>query len=145
MGKTVYADQMEAYIYNQMRHVLAQLEYVSPEKKDKNVAMVVSSYEIKIAEKDNEINALLDRLPYANDTLMHYINQKVQELDNEKRSLSEKLLQLSVNPEFENVDRITNYVDKWEELSIEDKQKIVDILIKVIYIGDETIEIEWNI
>lgn len=145
IGKTVYADQMEAYIYNQMRHVLAQLEYVSPEKKDKNVAMVVSSYEIKIAEKDNEINALLDRLAYANDTLMHYINQKVQELDNEKRSLSEKLLQLSVNPEFENVDRITNYVDKWEELSIEDKQKIVDILIKVIYIGDETIEIEWNI
>lgn len=144
IGKTIYAEEFESYIYGEMKKELTKLEYLSPEKKNEK-ALLVSSYEMEIAEKDKEISALLDKLVFANDTLTSYINQRVQELDKSKREISEKMLHLSNSELSKNIEKITDYVEKWDDLSTTDKQKIVDILIKVIYIGDEEIEIEWNI
>lgn len=135
---------MEKYIYGEMKEVLTNLEYISPEKENEKT-QIVSSYEMEIAEKDKEIGALLDKLVFANDALTSYINLRVQELDKSKRELLEKMLQISNSELNRSIEKITDYVDKWDALSITDKQKIVDILIKVIYIGDEEIEIEWNI
>lgn len=144
IGKTIYAGEMEKYIYGEMKEVLTNLEYISPEKENEKT-QIVSSYEMEIAEKDKEIGALLDKLVFANDALTSYINLRVQELDKSKRELLEKMLQISNSELNRSIEKITDYVDKWDALSITDKQKIVDILIKVIYIGDEEIEIEWNI
>lgn len=144
IGKTIYAEEMEKYIYDEMKEILTKLEYISPEKENEKTH-IVSSYEMEIAEKDKEISALLDKLVFANDALTSYINLRVQELDKSKRELLEKMLLLSSSELNRNIEKITDYVDKWDALSITDKQKIVDILIKVIYIGDEEIEIEWNI
>ncbi len=41
--------------------------------------------------------------------------------------------------------QITNHVKTWETLSFEDRQAVVDTLIKVIRIADGNIEITWNI
>lgn len=66
-------------------------------------------------------------------------------MDEDKKALSEKIMQISSSNPEKNIEKITSYIDKWNGISIDDKQKIVDILIKVIYIGEEAIEIEWNI
>lgn len=144
IGKTIYAEQMEEHIYNEMRSVLTKLEYLAPEKEEQNMS-IIASYQIEIAEKDKEINALLDKLAAANSTLVNYINRRVQELDESKKLISEKILKLSSTKLDRDIEKVTDYVDKWNDLSLDDKQKIVDILIKVIYIGEEEIEIEWNI
>ena len=43
------------------------------------------------------------------------------------------------------VKQITNHVDKWDSMSFEDKQAVVDTLIKVIRIANGNIEITWRI
>lgn len=144
IGKTIYADQMEEYIYSEMQAMLAKLEYLSPEKSSQDNSVVVP-YQIEIADKDKEIELLLDKLAFANPTLVDYINKRIKKLDEDKKALSEKILQISSSNPEKNIEKITSYIDKWDGISIDDKQKIVDILIKVIYIGEEAIEIEWNI
>lgn len=143
-GKTIYSEQMENYIYNEMKAVLAQFGYLSPEKEEMN-SSTVSMYHVKIAEVEKEIESLMQKLPLANNTLFLYINNRIQELDESKRTFSEKILQLTSNLPDQDIEKLTDYMDKWESLSLDDKQKIVDILIKVIYIDEEEIEIEWNI
>lgn len=144
IGKTIYAEQMEGCIYNEIRSVLARLEYLAPEKEEQNMP-VISSYQIEIAEKDKEINSLLDKLSVANSTLITYINKRVRELDESKKLIAEKIQKLSDTKTDQNTEKVTDYADKWDKLSLEDKQKTADILIKVIYIGEEEIEIDWNI
>lgn len=143
-GTTIYAEKMEKYVYNEMQKILLQFTYLSPEKEEIN-SSVMNSYQTKLAEKEKEINALLDKIPQANTTLFTYINNRVQELDEEKRKISDKMLQMTNTIPEQNFEKITDYIDKWELLSLDDKQKIVDILIKVIYIGEGEVEIEWNI
>lgn len=142
-GRTIYAEQFEKSIYNEMRKVLAKLEYLAPEKEQPDNA-VINQYRLEISDKDKEIEALLDKLAAANSTLTQYINRRIKELDDSKNALTEKLLQLSSREVNQNIEKITDYLDKWESISLDDKQKIVDILIKVIYIGEE-VEIVWNI
>ena len=43
------------------------------------------------------------------------------------------------------IKQITNHVKAWETLSFEDRQAVVDTLIKVIRIADGKMEITWNI
>ena len=43
------------------------------------------------------------------------------------------------------MDEITNHVEMWDSVSFEDKQTVVDTLIKIIKIANGKIEIEWKI
>lgn len=143
-GHTIYADMFEDYIFHEIKKELEKFQYLSED----SAASIIQSdnqTKIRIAEIDKEISTLLSKVVDANKILMNYINARVEELDEEKRWLQTKLANQSMNKPDTEIDKITDYISKWPELSIDDKQKIVDILIKVIYISEDLIEIEWNI
>lgn len=77
--------------------------------------------------------------------LMEYINKKAEELDAERKQLQKETLSLTHQPDSNSLNIISNHVQKWEETTFEDKQAVVDALIKVITIADDKIEITWNI
>ena len=76
---------------------------------------------------------------------MEYINNKVEALDAERRQLQEEVLSLTHQPDSGDLNVITNHVEAWDKTAFEDKQAIVDALIKVITIADGNITITWNI
>ena len=45
----------------------------------------------------------------------------------------------------EQIDTISNYLDDWENVSFEDKQQVVDLMITVIRATSEKLQIEWKI
>ena len=94
---------------------------------------------------DEEINELLDKVAGANNVLMKYINDKIAELDAARQTLQEELLAETVTDTTGKVKQITNHAGKWDSLSFEDKQAVVDTLIKVIRIANGNIEITWRI
>lgn len=143
-GHTIYADIFEEYILNEMKKELETFQYLSQEQA-KEVSPSHHQHKVRIAEIDKEIESLLAKVADANRTLMNYINNRVEALDTEKQKLQEKVVKLNINKPTDNMDKITDHMNLWEELSLEDKQRIADILIKVIYIDENTIEIEWNI
>ena len=54
-----------------------------------------------------------------------------------------KLTAEAVSPE--QIDTISNYLDDWENVSFEDKQQVVDLMITVIRATSEKLQIEWKI
>ena len=143
-GHTIYADVFEDYVLEEIKKELAKFQYLS-EELTQTVSLSDNQNKIRIAEIDKEITSLLSKVADANKTLMNYLNNRIEELDKEKQSLQEKLVESTANKPAQKLDKITDYVSKWTDLSLEDKQKIADILIKVIYIDEDVIEIEWKI
>ncbi len=143
-GGTIYADVLEEYMLAAIRERLAEFQTLSKQE-EQRTSPKVNETKVRLTEIDNEINDLLSKVVGANAILMEYINNKVEALDAERRRLQEeaKVLCNKTNGGFLNV--ITNHVAKWEETSFEDKQAVVDALIKVITIADGNIEITWNI
>ncbi|MDO4542082.1 MAG: hypothetical protein Q4C00_04545 [Bacillota bacterium] len=88
---------------------------------------------------------MLSKVVGANAILMEYINNKVEALDAERRRLQEEVISLTHQPDSNNMNVITNHVEQWSETTFEDKQAVVDALIKVITIAGGNIEITWNI
>ncbi len=81
----------------------------------------------------------------AGSVLMKYIDEKISELDAERKVLQEEIVTANVTNTEGGLKQITNHVKTWETLSFEDRQAVVDTLIKVIRIADGNIEITWNI
>ena len=71
--------------------------------------------------------------------------QKIESLDSERRRLQEKIQSLTYTHEKNDWGTIRNHVEKWDEVSFEDKQSVADTVIKVIHIADGNVEITWKI
>ena len=143
-GGTIYADVLEDYMLKAIRNKLSEFKTLSYKTEKKNNPKI-NENKIRLSEIDNEINDLLSKVIGANSVLMEYINKKVEQLDAERKSIQEEILLLTHNQGIKNFDTISNHVDAWEGISFEDKQAVVDALIKVIHIADGNIEITWNI
>ena len=143
-GHTIYADELEEYVRSEIKKVLEQFSYLSDEC-ERQQEPVCNHYKIRIASIEKEIEDLLEKVASANDSLMVYINKRVETLDGEKQELQKKMAKITSEDDVFRADKITGFTDKWDELELIDKQRIVDILIDHIEIGEGEMEIFWNI
>ena len=101
---------------------------------------------IKLEEIEKEINVLIDRVVSASTTTMEYINKRIDTLDDEKRKLKDKIAQLSAELyDRKNIGTISGYMDKWNEISMDDKLTVVDTLIEAIHVEQGNVQISWKI
>ena len=101
---------------------------------------------IKIEQVQAEIGKLVDKVSTANDVLMDYINKRVKELDSQVSAYKQELSELSplANSSECNVRQLKGYMDRWDELSFDDKRAVVDQLIVVIKATQDDCEITWK-
>ena len=143
-GGTIYADVLEEYMLNAIRNKLSEFKTLS-QKKKKQINPKINKNKIRMSEIENEINDLLSKVVGANAVLMQYVNERVEGLDTERKKLQEENISLTCNQDKQNFDVISSHVQDWDNVSFEDKQSVVNALIKVIHIADGKIEIMWNI
>ena len=89
---------------------------------------------------------LIDKLVASSSTTAEYVNERIEALDAEKRDLKEKIAQLSAELYGkQDIDVIKNYMDKWNDIDIQDKITVVDALIETIHVGHGNVQIKWKI
>ncbi len=146
-GCTIYADVLEKYMLGAVRERLSEFSAL----KDGPLLCVTDTEQeqrnlhkkIRLTQIEEEIEELLSKVSGAGDVLMKYIDEKLSELDTERKILQKEVTAAAVsNTEG---SQITSHVKTWENLPFEDRQAVVDILIKVIRIANGNIEITWNI
>jgi hypothetical protein len=143
-GGTIYAGVLEDYVLGEIRKRLAEFNALrGQEVKDTNPK--VNENKIRISQIDGEIEDLLSKVISANSVLKQYINEKIESLDTERWRLQEEVLSANHNQGKNNMDAITDHVEQWDDTSYENRQSVVDTLIKVIHIADGNIDITWNI
>ncbi len=154
-GCTVYADVLEEYMFGAIRDRLSEFSAL----KESPLSCISDTEEkgmqaspqknlvkkIRLTQIEEEIEELLSKVSGAGNVLMKYIDEKVSELDAERKALREEIVTANGTDTEGRLKQITNHVKIWETLSFEDRQGVVDTLIKVIRIADGNIEITWNI
>ena len=115
-------------------------------KKKRAASPKLTAKQMELAQVESEIEKLLDTLTGATPVLISYANAKIEELDSRRQALASEIAKLTaeaVSPE--QIDTISNYLDDWENVSFEDKQRVVDLMITVIRATSEKLQIEWKI
>lgn len=143
-GCTIYADVLEEYILSAIKEKLSDFQKLSAESEN-TFSKKNAEKKIRLAQIEEEITKLLSKVTDADSVLMNYINSRIAELDIAKQAIEEELLTEAVSNTKNKMEQITDHKEKWGTVSFEDRQAVVDALIKVIRIADGNIEITWNI
>lgn len=143
-GGTVYADALEQYVFNKIKERLSEFPTLVQQKKH-HIIPKVNENKIRLSEIDKEIEDLLSKVVGANAILMKYINNKAESLNAERQRLQEENHYLTYRSDNSSLNLISDHVEKWEKTTFEEKQAVVDSLIKIITIANGRIEITWTI
>ena len=95
-GSRIYVDELENYVLKQIKGKLAEFEGLN-EQNATQTNPRLNENKIRLAQIDKEIDDLVEKVSGANSVLMRYINEKVEQLDAERRALSEENLSMTVN------------------------------------------------
>ena len=137
------ADVVDAVVFEEMQKKLSEFATLSAQQNE-GYNLQVIKLKTRIEEIDKEIAALLDKVVSANATVMEYINNRVFDLDTEKKKLYSEIAQLDER-DIDHVGEITDYMEHWEELTVSDKITVVDCLIERIDASKDNLNIKWKI
>lgn len=148
-GCTVYADVLEEYMLGAIRERLSEfrnLSCITDTRENGRLAFPEKNMrkKIRLTQIGEEIEELLSKVSGAGSVLMKYIDEKISELDTERKALQEEIVTANDTDTENRLEQITNHVEIWETISLEDRQAVVDTLVKVIKIANGNMEITWN-
>ena len=86
----------------------------------------------------------MGKLVVANEVLTAYINQRVLELDGQKREILKQIANIQIEKKTD-VEQVSSYMEKWESLTLDDKRAVVDMLIQVVHATEKHVEIKWKL
>ena len=152
---TVKKSIIEDSVFEELRIRVSDYKIKNAQQQEENNPELMEIKKL-ISIKHNEINSLIDKLSSANDTLVKYINNKVQSLDSElyelKAQLAKMLAKSNVGANVD-IDKVERYIENWDTLELNEKQRIADTFIKKVFINkivkEDSIEpeifIQWII
>ncbi len=95
---------------------------------------------------EDEIEKLVNSLSQANSVLISYVNEKITQLDMRRKELNARIAELSIKETPpEQIEKLTEYLELWDRLTLQDKRQAVDIMIDVIHYTQEKVDIKWKI
>ena len=106
----------------------------------------ITAARLELTKVQEEIENLIDSLAGASGLLISYANEKVAELDGQRRALMKQLSDLTTAEASPGkIEMLSGYLDDWENTSFDDKRLVADGLITRIGATSEKVEIEWKI
>lgn len=141
-GGTIYTDEIEGIIGDEIRQKLTQLGTLV-KCKAKSIDSDLPEQNAQLAQVEREIAALLERLAEADGVLLRYIKQRIEELDGKKRELTERISRHQRREE--GGTEIGDPSALWGMLDFDDKRQVVEHLIRVIRVTGDHVRIEWRI
>ena len=127
-------------------HMVKPFQTLKGRKKASKASPKLTALQVELARVEREIETLIDTLTGANPVLLSYVNSKIEELDSHTQALVKEIAALTadaVSPE--QIETISNYLSDWEQVSLDDKRRVVDLMISAIHATSENINIVWKI
>ena len=122
-----------------------KLNILSTEKiqKEDQYLKDIDDYKIRLSKIDDEIEIYKSKILMANDIVMNIINEKIEELVNEKNTIINQMNNIKV---VEEVSLEKLILDKpFKSLDFNKKKEIFQLLINKVYIDNNELNVIWNI
>lgn len=144
-ANTILSEDIEYIVETKIIDKLTELSEVKiniEKKQDKKI----NQLKIEISKIDEEINILMSKILEANDTVMKYINNKIEELDEKKKKLySEVQKQNNSTDNFKSVKEVIEKAIDFKSLDFNNKKDIAKLLIEKVEISDTKVKITWKV
>jgi len=142
---TLRVDEFEKSVYNEMVKKLRNFQTLACDKSAKSNPKI-TALNVELAQVDSEIEKLIDSLAGANKTLISYANTKIEALDSKRQSLLKTIADMKTSTlSPQNLERISGYLEDWDDVSVEDKRLVVDSMATIIRATNENTVIAWKI
>jgi len=132
-------------MYEQMVKKLREFQTLTGGKSAK-ANPKLTKLNVELAQAKAEIDKLLNTLTGASPVLLSYANGKIEELDVKRQSLLSAIADMTaeaVSPE--QIERISGYLNDWDNVDFDDRRYVVDGLISSIHATSEGAKVEWKI
>lgn len=142
---TLRISETEAFIFQQMQAKLAPLTTLNGRLDVVRKNPLLTAAQVELTQVMEEIDRILNSLIGASPVLISYANSKIEALDNQKQALIKKIAELSADEvSSEQINAISGYLNTWNDVSFDDKRKVLDLIVSSIHVTDEKIEIKWK-
>jgi DNA invertase Pin-like site-specific DNA recombinase len=137
-------DEVEQAVFEAMRArleslVIAKTEKAKPDAEAENLKG-------EIIRIDDEIHKLMDKLADADATLFEYIQDRIKTLHAKKSDLDERLRTKTRKCREIDTAPLTDPMNRWESLTVEEKHALAVTMMDVVYVSDEHgIDIRFSI
>lgn len=144
----VWAEDIEHAVVNKLFNINID-EINKPVKDESNKNNIITELKRNKDELDRAIRRLYDlyaNSPIPDNNLLHVINEKKQRLVSVNSSLEKELEKANNEASRERIRKaVTNLKESWDNMSINEQQSIVRLLVHKIIITDNSINIIMNI
>lgn len=132
----VRPDEVEQIVFDAMKKRLDALVISKTEQHKPDTEL--ESIKAEIIRSDDEIRKLMDKLADADNVLFGYIQDRINTLHAQKSELEGK--QRSMVRKHKKIDTapLTDPMDRWDTLNVDEKHTLAVTMIDVIYVSDET-------
>ncbi len=141
---TLRAPELESFVLNAMRERLKAFETLSSST-EARANPKLNELRIKEHQLSEEMDTLLEKVMQADGALMALINQRASILDAQLKEVRKEIREITAATPSTDIKTLTGYFSKWEELSVDDKRSVVDLLIAQVKATKESVEIVWKI
>ena len=134
---TIRPSDTEEAVFEAMKKHLDEFEVAKNSKGNRSAEAEKIHAELLRIETDT--NKLMNRLIDADDVLFEYIQKKITtELHNKKNEYEKQLMMIERKVKKVDTKPLREPLDRWDELSMEEKNEVAKTMIDKIYISDET-------
>lgn len=143
----LHAGEIEDVVLDAMTKKILEIGVSSSSNGYSQASQKLHALKADLIAVDSEIQKLTDRVVDANETLMQYINERILVLDSKKNDILSKIHEVESQDTVSENDVLeaSKCMARWDELDIEDKMTVVDILISKILVDRDSVTIEWKI
>ena len=142
---TLTKHDLEKSVYEEMVKKMREFQTLKGSKAE-GYNPKLTAARAKLAKIEGEIEKLIDTLTGANPLLLQYANSRIEELDAERQKQLKLVADLTANSvSSSQVDSITGYLSHWEDVSFDDKRRVLDTLVSKVEATRTELAIEWKI
>ena len=140
----IKAEKLENDIYLKIVRKLEEFETLSASN-HVTTNPKLAKLQAELAEIEQAIENHINSISSFEPAVLAYINEKVKALDGKKNELVKAIREMSVSVlEVGQISILKGYLAKWQDLSMDDKRQVCNLLIKTIRATSKEVTIDWN-
>ena len=141
---TLTFDEIEDTVKDSLLQHIRKYEFTRLEREQNNI-QAENELKIKLVKINDEINSLMNKLADANETLFQYINNRITQLDIDKKDLEKQIADnMEQRIDISEPELLRKALIDWGNFSFEEKKYIAHIFIEKVIIYNDKIDIIYK-
>lgn len=143
---TFMIEDIESLVWNVLSKEIEEVSRNRESVVEKTDTIEVNQWKMQLVKIEESIESLISKVPLANETLMRYLNESIEKLDDEKKVLVTKINSSFTQIQNEPIafEEIVSIAREWDNLTLERKKRVARAFIECVEVYNEGIDVRFK-